>query len=122
MRDFGLVSPDEKLGKVGGSPQRLERLEAPLWQGDVDGAIEQFREWQHEQFERFIANLSKHRHRIVNCSYFREEGGSIVSGAIESTVKQISRRIKISGAQWKKSNVPQVLKHRCFYLNGLFST
>ncbi|MEM6446092.1 MAG: ISKra4 family transposase, partial [Cyanobacteria bacterium P01_D01_bin.123] len=33
-------------------------------------------------------------------------------------VKQIGRRIKISGAQWKAENVPQVLKHRCAYLNG----
>ncbi|MBW4554212.1 MAG: ISKra4 family transposase, partial [Aphanocapsa sp. GSE-SYN-MK-11-07L] len=46
----------------------------------------------------------------------------IGSGTIESTVKQIGRRIKISGAQWKKSNVPQVLMHRSAYLNGYFST
>ena len=32
---------------------------------------------------------------------------------------QIDRRTKISGAQWKKENVPQVLAHRCAYLNGL---
>ncbi len=41
--------------------------------------------------------------------------------ALESTVKQIGQRIKISGAQWNKSNVPQVLKHRSAYLNGQFS-
>ncbi|ELS32542.1 hypothetical protein Pse7429DRAFT_2258 [Pseudanabaena biceps PCC 7429] len=39
------------------------------------------------------------------------------SGAVESTIKQIGRRIKISGAQWKRDNLPQVLKHRCAYLN-----
>jgi len=43
------------------------------------------------------------------------------SGAVESTVKQIDRRTKISGAQWKEENVPQVLAHRCAYLNGLIS-
>lgn len=37
------------------------------------------------------------------------EGISIGSGAVESTVKQISARIKIAGAQWKSDNVPQVL-------------
>ena len=111
----------ENLGKVGGSPQRLNRVEALLWQGNVDGAIEQFRDWQHERVDRFIAYLSKHRHRIVNYSYFQAEGISIGSGSIESTIKQIARRIKISGAQWKADNVPQVLKHRCFYLNGFFS-
>ena len=31
----------------------------------------------------------------------------------------IDRRTKISGAQWKAENVPQVLAHRCAYLNGL---
>ena len=87
----------------------------------MDEAIEQFRDWQHERVDRFIAYLTKHRHRIVNYGYFQAEGISIGSGAIESTVKQIGRRIKISGAHWKESNVPQVLKHRCFYLNGLFS-
>jgi hypothetical protein len=28
---------------------------------------------------------------------------------VESTVKQIDRRTKLSGAQWKEANVPQVL-------------
>ncbi|HEY9623700.1 MAG TPA: ISKra4 family transposase, partial [Crinalium sp.] len=65
--------------------------------------------------------LNKHRHRIVNYSYLQVEGVSIGSGAIESTVKQIGARIKLSGAQWKTENVPQVLLHRCAYLNGQFS-
>ncbi|MBV8887053.1 MAG: ISKra4 family transposase, partial [Chroococcidiopsidaceae cyanobacterium CP_BM_RX_35] len=39
-----------------------------------------------------------------------------------STIKQIGRRIKISGAQWERDNVPQVLKQRTAYLNGQFST
>ena len=43
----------------------------------------------------------------------------MASGAVESAVKQIDRRMKISGAQWLKENVPQVLAHRCAYLNGL---
>ena len=46
---------------------------------------------------------------------------SIGSGSVESAVKQVDRRTKISGAQWKQENVPQVLAHRCAYLNGLLS-
>jgi hypothetical protein len=111
----------ENLGKVGGSQQRLDAVEAFLWQGDVDSAIEQFNDWQHERVSTFIAYLNQHRHRIVNYGYYQAEGISISSGAIESTIKQIGRRIKISGAQWEKDNVPQVLKHRCAYLNGQFS-
>lgn len=111
----------ENLGKVGGSQQRLDAAEACLWQGAVDGAIAQFNDWQHERVTTFTAYLNKHRHRIVNYGYYQAEGISIGSGAIESTVKQIGRRLKISGAQWKKDNVPQLLKHRSAYLNGQFS-
>lgn len=56
----------------------------------------------------------------MNYSYYSEEQiCSVASGAVESAVKQIDRRTKISGAQWLKENVPQVLAHRCAYLNGL---
>ncbi|NEO96721.1 MAG: ISKra4 family transposase, partial [Moorea sp. SIO3G5] len=58
-------------------------------------------------------------HRIINYSYYKlNKICSIASGAVESTVKQIDRRLKISGAQWNSENVPQVLKHRCAYLNN----
>ena len=111
----------ENLGKVGGSQQRLDSVEALLWQGDVEGAIEQFQDWLPERVNTFIAYLNKHRHRIVNYAYYQAEGISIGSGAVESTVKQIGQRVKLSGAQWQKDHVPQVLKHRCAYLNGQFS-
>jgi hypothetical protein len=111
----------ENLHKVGGSPQQLAPVEALLWKGDIDGAIEQVKDWPHQQVDNFIAYLNKHRHRIVNYAYFQAEGISIGSGTIESTVKQIGARIKLSGAQWKAENVPQVLLHRCAYLNGQFS-
>lgn len=111
----------ENLHKVGGSLQRLAAVENLLWQGDVEGAIEQFKGWQHEQVDNFIAYLTKHRRRIVNYGYYQAEGISIGSGTIESTVKQIGARIKLTGAQWKAENVPQVLLHRCAYLNGQLS-
>jgi hypothetical protein len=63
------------------------------------------------------AHLQKHRTRIPNYEYLQLEGFDIGSGAVESAVKQIARRVKISGAQWEGKNVPQVLKHRCAYLN-----
>ena len=111
----------ENLGKVGGSQQRLKTVEALLWQENVDAAIEQFNDWQHERVDTFVGYLNKHRLRIVNYGAHQPEGISIGSGAIESTVKQIGRRVKISGAQWNKDNVPQVLKQRSAYLNGQFS-
>lgn len=111
----------ENLGKVGGSQRRLDQVEALLWRGEVAAAIEQFDDWPHERVERFVNYLNKHRARIVNYGYYHSEGIAIGSGAIESTVKQIGRRLKLSGAQWNNSNVPQVLQHRCAYLNGAFS-
>ena len=32
-------------------------------------------------------------------------------------IKQIDQRLHLSGAQWKAERVPQVLAHRCAYLN-----
>lgn len=66
-----------------------------------------------------ILYLENHRHRIINYDYYQSEKiCAIASGAVESTVKQIDRRLKISGAQWNLENVSQVLKHRCAYLNN----
>lgn len=112
----------ENLGKVGGSIKRLNRVEALLWKGEVDRAIEEFSDWKHEKVSNFVTYLRKHRHRIVNYNYYQSEGISIGSGTIESTIKQIGRRIKISGSQWKTENISQVLHHRSAYLNGCFST
>ena len=111
----------ENLYKVGGSQQGFSEVEALLWKGKIDAAIEQFQDCQQERVETFIAYLNHHRGRIVNYDYFQAEGISIGSGEIESTVKQIGGRIKLSGAQWNSDNVPQVLLHRCAYLNGEFS-
>lgn len=111
----------ENLGKVGGSQHRLDAAERWLWQGKVVQAMAEFADWQHERVRLFIGYLHKHRHRLVNYADYQAQGIAIGSGAVESTVKQIGQRIKLSGAQWDKRNVPQVLKHRCAYLNGQFS-
>lgn len=111
----------ENLGKLEAPKHVLDSVETLLWQGKLNETVEQLHSWNPEKAEGFIKYLTKHQHRIVNYGYYQAEGISIGSGAIESTIKQIGRRIKISGAQWEKENVPQVLKHRCAYLNGQFS-
>ena len=113
----------ENLYKVGGNKSRLARVEAFLWRGNVAVAIAEFDGWSNPQLDNFIAYLHKHHSPIPDYWYFQtEQISSIGSGAIESTVKQIGRRVKISGAQWNKHNVSQVLFHRTAYLNGLLST
>lgn len=110
----------ENLYKVGGSLKRLKQAETLLWQGKVSETIELISPLKRKQAQNFCNYLENHRHRIINYNYYQqEEICSIGSGAVESTVKQIDRRLKISGAQWKKENVPQVLKHRCAYLNDM---
>jgi hypothetical protein len=111
----------ENLHKINAKEQDLAIVEAFLWEGKVDDAIKQLKHWQDKQAGIFIGYLTNHYCRIVNYAYFQAEGISIGSGTIESTVKQIGGRIKLSGAQWKSENVPQVLLHRCAYLNGQFS-
>jgi hypothetical protein len=110
----------ENLHKIGGSNQRLFAARNLLWHGKVNETILLFSDCNLKQAENFCTYLEKHRHRIINYYYFQtEQICSIGSGAIESTIKQIDRRTKISGAQWKAENVPQVLAHRCAYLNRL---
>lgn len=110
----------ENLHKIGGSTQRLFAARSLLWLGKVDETIALFDNCTLDQAKNFCTYLDKHRHRIVNYYYFQaEQVCSIGSGSIESTIKQIDRRTQISGAQWKSENIPQVLAHRCAYLNGL---
>lgn len=110
----------ENLHKVGGSLKRINKTQTLLWQGKVDEAIALFANCNLKQAENFCTYLEKHRHRIINYQYYQsEEICSIGSGAVESSIKQIDRRTQISGAQWKFENVPQVIAHRCAYLNGL---
>lgn len=109
----------ENLEKVGGSVKRLAKARSLLWQGKVDETLSLFEDCKKHQAHCFCQYLHNHRHRIVNYAYLQAEGiCSIGSGAIESTVKQIDRRLKISGARWKPDHVPKVLAHRCAYLNN----
>ena len=109
----------ENLEKVGGSLKRLTQARSLLWQGKVDETVALFEDCHKHQARCFCQYLRKHHHRIVNYAYLQAESiCSIGSGAVESTVKQIDRRLKISGARWKPEHVPNVLAHRCAYLNN----
>jgi hypothetical protein len=97
----------ENLHKVGGSIKRLHQAAGLLWTGRVDETILLFEHCQKKQAQNFCEYLRKHRHRIVNYDYFQAEGlcsyafgGAKLygSGAVESAIKQIDRRVQISGA------------------------
>ena len=112
----------EHLHAVGGSKRRLENAEQLLWDGDVEAASALFEELKFKRAINFVDYLRKHRLRIPEYGYLQRLKITIGSGAVESSIKQIGRRVKISGAQWNSVNVPQVLKHRCAYLNGLLNS
>ena len=104
----------ENLCKVGGSLKRLAQGKEFLWQGRVEETINLFKSCRQKQAQNFCAYLEKHRRRIVNYEQLStQKVCSIGSGAVESAVKQIDRRLKISGAQWLMKNVNQMLKLRC---------
>ena len=111
----------ENFYKLGGSQKRLRKVETSLWYGRIKKAIATFADWDAQKVKNFLAYLEGHRQRIPDYHSFQSQGITIGSGAVESTIKQIGRRIKISGAQWNRNNISQVLKHRCSYLNLAFA-
>lgn len=107
----------ENLYKAGGSVQRLKTVENLLWHGEVEMAIQQFEGLKSKRFQRFVAYLTTHRSRIPNYGVYQRLGIPIGSGDVESKIKQVSARVKLSGARWNRENVPQILRLRCAYLN-----
>ncbi|MEG4595026.1 ISKra4 family transposase [Microcoleus sp. F8_C2] len=112
----------ENLYKVGGSLKRLKLAENMLWQGKIDEVINLFKELKKKEFKTFCNYLETHRCRILNYQYYKEESiSSLGSGTVESIIKRIGFRVKISGAQWNIESVPSILSLRCAYLNGQLS-
>lgn len=108
----------ENLYKIGGSLKRLKRLEGYLWQGLVEDVIAELRGLKSDKVDNFVEYLRKHRARIPDYQLYQELGIDIGSGSVESKIKQMGNRVKITGAQWKPENIPQILRLRCAYLNG----
>jgi hypothetical protein len=110
---------NENLYKVPSAEVDRAQVEAHLWKGDVAAALNMLAACPSHAAACFRDYLLKHQYRIPNYDYYAAEGlCSIGSGAVESLVKQIDRRLQISGARWKEEHVSKVLAQRCAYLNG----
>jgi len=107
----------ENLHCVSATSESLATVRSHLWQGQVEAAMALLEAEVSESARRFCNYLQRHRERLPNYRYYQEEGWTIGSGDVESLVKQISQRTKLAGASWKPERVPQVLAHRCAYLN-----
>jgi hypothetical protein len=111
----------ENLFKVGGSLKRILKAEALLWHGNVEDVLGLFKDSKLKQAQNFCAYLQGHTSRIVNYAYFQSMllvPIPIGSGSVESAVKQIDQRLKLTGAQWNPNNVNRMLALRCNYLSG----
>ena len=110
----------ENLYKIGGSIKRLERAETHLWYGNIDEALAEFDDvkFKKKRLSNFRNYLYHHQCRIPDYSLYQLLSIPIGSGAVESLIKRINQRLKITGAQWKSENVSQMLKLRCAYLNS----
>lgn len=110
----------ENLYKVGSSLKRLKRAETHLWYGDIESALAEFDDSKvkQKQLDNFRNYLYHHQERIPDYSLYQLLYIPIGSGAVESLIKRINQRVKITGDQWKSENISQILKLRCAYLNS----
>jgi hypothetical protein len=107
----------ENLYRVGGSIKRLQKAEDWLWHGRVEAALAEFEHLKSKKARNFQAYLVKHRQRIPNYHQYQQLDIPIGSGDVESKIKQVGARVKLSGARWKRENVSSILRLRCAYLN-----
>ncbi len=115
---YHLVENVEKL-KV--SKKKKEQWKEKLWRGEADEIAQELFRQKNQEVQKLGKYVKKHRQRIVEYDLSQQLGIEIGSGSVESKVKQIGNRVKISGAQWKRKNVAQILRLRCAYLNGMFT-
>ncbi|MBE9204590.1 hypothetical protein IQ218_15540 [Synechocystis salina LEGE 06099] len=66
---------------------------------------------------KFKDYLSKHWGRIPDYRRHQQLGITIGFGDVESKIKQVGTRVKLSGARWNRQNVTRILRLRCAYLN-----
>lgn len=108
----------ENLYKVKeSSSEHLKQVETLLWHGRVKAALSEFEQHKSKQAKNFQVYLKKHQERIPNYHYYQQLNICIGSGDVESKVKQVGARVKLSGAKWKRENVARILRLRCAYLN-----
>ena len=109
----------ENLYKIEGKKYQKEQVKAYLWMGQLNDAINYLLSQNIIGGNQFINYLRKHEKRLINYHYYSwQKIASIGSGAVESAVKQLAHRVKITGAQWKAETVNNILHLRCAYLNG----
>jgi hypothetical protein len=96
-----------------------------LWRGEVGQILARLREaskrlrgQRRQDVEREIGYLEHGRERMDYPCY-RAAGWLIGSGAVEGTCKHlVKERFNVTGARWKRANIPCVLALRLSIFNG----
>jgi hypothetical protein len=79
--------------------QRSKQAQSLLGSGKVNEVINLFKDLKRKAFKRFCNYLKTHHSRLANYQYYKEESlSSLGSGTVESTIKRIGLRVKLSGA------------------------
>jgi hypothetical protein len=109
----------ENLYQISGYLKRLQAVGSLLWQGQIEPIQALFNNCRGKQVNQFFKISKKHPTDIINYTYYQaKQLCSIGSGSVESAIKHIGARIKISGPQWNVESVYQILSLPCAYLNG----
>jgi hypothetical protein len=96
------------------------RLDAVL--ADLEAEKKRRRGAKRDRIEREIAYLQNGRERM-DYARFRAEGWPVGSGAAEGTCKHlIKERYNVTGARWKRENIPHVLALRLSIFNEEWET
>ena len=70
----------------------------------MNKAIDAFDGVKSKRAKNFPAYLTKHYQRIPDYQYCQQLGIVIGSGDVESKIKQVGARVKLSGARWHLHN------------------
>ena len=100
-------------------------LKSMLWNGQVQEIMDRLRQSskglrgeRRKGLEGEIGYLEKGRERMDYPRY-RAEGWPVGSGAVEGTCKHlVKERYNVTGARWKRSNIPYVLALRLAIFNA----
>jgi hypothetical protein len=103
-----------------------------IWQGQVDRVIDALREYQRrlgkpptdasptdprQRVDRALVYYENHR-AWMNYPDYRRQGLPLTSSHIESTIKQINRRVKGSEKFWSRPTSEGILQLRADYLSA----
>jgi hypothetical protein len=102
-----------------------ERWKSLLWESRLDELLADLRKRRDAlrgkrrgELESEIGYLESGRERMDYARY-RAEGWLVGSGAVEGTCKHlVKRRYNMTGARWKRANIPWVLALRLSIFNG----